>query len=143
MLLNDGANLKFELQRDDEVHQKNVDIGEQISILLKSENIREKSLSKRNKFCLDLFHAQQPTTDVKNSEVQFWQEQQEYNEWSKDRLGNERKFWFQFYIQGLYRSLLVAHFDITKKTKIAVIHFLICAKMDMCQHLSFMVFFSE
>ena len=34
LLLNDGANLKFELQRDDEVYQKNVDIGEQISILL-------------------------------------------------------------------------------------------------------------
>ena len=29
MLLNDSANLKFELQRDDEVYQKNVDIGEQ------------------------------------------------------------------------------------------------------------------
>ena len=64
-LLNDGANLKFELQRDDEVYQKNVNIGEQISILLESENIREKSLSKRNKFCSDIFCAQQPTTDVK------------------------------------------------------------------------------
>ena len=27
LLLNDGANLKFELQRDDEVYQKNVDIN--------------------------------------------------------------------------------------------------------------------
>ena len=49
------ANLKLEVQLHDEVYQKNVDIGEQISILLESENIREKSLSKQNKFCLDLF----------------------------------------------------------------------------------------
>ena len=54
-----NANLKSVLQRDDEVYQKNVDMGEQISILLENENIREKSLSKQNKFCLDLFHAQQ------------------------------------------------------------------------------------
>ena len=54
-----NANLKSVLQRDDEVYQKNVDMGEQISILLENENIREESLSKQNKFCLDLFHAQQ------------------------------------------------------------------------------------
>ena len=41
LLLNDGANLKFELQRDDEMYQKNVDIGEQIFILLESEDIRK------------------------------------------------------------------------------------------------------
>ena len=69
LLVSCGARLKFELQRDDEVYQKNVDIEEQISILLKSENIREKSLSKQNKFCLDLFRAQRPTTDVKNAEL--------------------------------------------------------------------------
>ena len=50
MLLNDGANLKFELQRDEEVYQKNVDIGGQIFILLESENIREKSISSKISF---------------------------------------------------------------------------------------------
>ena len=51
LLVSCGAKLKFELQRDNEVYQKNVKIGEQISILLKSENIPEMSLSKQNKFC--------------------------------------------------------------------------------------------
>ena len=61
------ANLKFELQRDDGV--KNVLIGSSIS--LESENIWEKSISKPNKFCLDLFHAQQPTTDAKKQSSDF------------------------------------------------------------------------
>ena len=41
------ANLKFELKRDNEVYEKNVNIGDQIFILLESENIRENSLSKQ------------------------------------------------------------------------------------------------
>ena len=39
LLLYDGAKLKFELQCDDEVYQKNIKIREQISILLENENI--------------------------------------------------------------------------------------------------------
>ena len=113
MLLNDSANLKFELQRDDEVYQKNVDIGEQISILLESENIREKSLSKQNKFCLDLFRAQKPTIDVENLELRLWQDQlldiinvdqMEDRKiiWVIGKQGNEGKSWFQSCIQSLY-----------------------------------------
>ena len=122
--LHDGANLKFELQRDDEVYQKNVDIGEQISILLESENIREKSLSKQNKFCLDLFRAQRQTTDVKNAELRLLQDQLldiiEDNQmddrkiiWVIGREGNEVKSWFQSYIQSLYGS---HRFELTNKT---------------------------
>ena len=48
--MNDGANLRLELQRDMEVYQKNVMIREQISIVIKSGNIPEKSLSKQYKF---------------------------------------------------------------------------------------------
>ena len=125
--LHDGANLKLELQRDDEVYQKNVDIGEQISILLESENIREKSLSKQNKFCLDLFRAQRPTTDVKNAELRLWQDQlldiiedSQMNDrkinWVIGREGNEGKSWFQSYLQSLYGSNRLARFDITNKT---------------------------
>ena len=69
------VNLKLELHRDNEVYQKNVEIGRQISILLKSDNIPEKSLSRQNKFCLDLFRAQQPTTDVNTAEPRLWQKQ--------------------------------------------------------------------
>ena len=58
LLVSCGAKLKFELQRDNEVYQKNVDIGEQISISLECENIREKSLSRQIKFCLDLCRPQ-------------------------------------------------------------------------------------
>ena len=68
------ANLRFELQRDHEVYQKNVDIREQMSTLLDSENMQEKLLSKQ-KFCFDFFRAQQATNDVKDRELRFWQEQ--------------------------------------------------------------------
>ena len=127
MLLNDSVNLKFELQSDNEVYQKNVKIGEQISILLKSENIPEMSLSKQNKFCLDLFRAQKPTIDVENTELRLWQDQLldiiEDNQmddrkiiWVIGREGNEGKSWFQSYIQSLYGSNRAARFDITNKT---------------------------
>jgi len=127
MLLNDSVNLKFELQRDNEVYQKNVKIGEQISILLKSENIPEMSLSKQNKFCLELFRAQKPTIDVENTELRLWQDQLldiiEDNQmddrkiiWVIGREGNEGKSWFQSYIQSLYGSNRAARFDITNKT---------------------------
>ena len=75
LLLNNGENLKFELKRNNEVYQKNTDIGEQNSMLLESEIIREKSLSKQNKLCLDLSRAQQPTTNVQNTKLRLWQEQ--------------------------------------------------------------------
>ena len=97
------------------MYQKNIKIGEQISILLKSDNIPEKSLSKQNKFCLDLYRAQRPTTDVENAELRLWQDQLldiiENNQmddrkiiWVIGREGNEGKSWFQSYIQSLYRS---------------------------------------
>ena len=64
ILISCGAKLKFELHRDNEVYQQNVTIREQI--LLQSDNISEQSISKHNKFCLDLFLAQKPTIDVEN-----------------------------------------------------------------------------
>jgi hypothetical protein len=67
--------LDFELQRDNEVYKKNVEIGEQISVILHRGIILEKSLSKQNKFCLELFRAQKPTTDVENAELRLWQDQ--------------------------------------------------------------------
>ena len=42
---------------------------------MKSENIPEMSLSKQNKFCLELFRAQKPTIDVENTELRLWQDQ--------------------------------------------------------------------
>ena len=43
--------------------------------LLKSDNIPEKSLSKQNTFCLDLFRAQKQTIDIENAGLRSWQEQ--------------------------------------------------------------------
>ena len=56
------------------MNKKNVEIGGQISIILHRGTILEKSLSKQNKFCLELFRAQKPTTDVENSELRLWQD---------------------------------------------------------------------
>ena len=86
------------------MYQKSVKIGEQISILLISDNISEKSLSKQNKFCLDLFRAQKPTIDIENIELPLWQEQLldiiEDNQiddrkiiWTIGREGNEEKLY--------------------------------------------------
>ena len=89
--------------------------------------ILEKSLSKQNKFCLELFRAQKPTTDVENAELRLWQDQlldiikvdqMEDRKiiWVIGKQGNEGKSWFQSYIQSLYGSHRVARFDITNKT---------------------------
>ena len=121
------AKLKFEVQRDYEAYKVNVEIGRQISILLSSEGIAEVSLSKQNKFCLELFRSQCPTVDVSTAELRLWQKQlldliteNKMNDrqiiWIKGKDGNEGKSWFQSYLQSLYGSHRVARFDITNKT---------------------------
>ena len=45
------------------------------NIVLSNGDIPEESLSKQNNFCLELFRAQQPTTDVANAELRQWQTQ--------------------------------------------------------------------
>ena len=65
------AKLEFELQRDRDVYLKNANIGRQVAIVLRNGDIPEESLSKQNKFCLELFRAQQPTTDVANANSAF------------------------------------------------------------------------
>ena len=122
-----GANLKFELYRENVMCQKNVKIREQTSILLKSDKTPKKLLTKLNKFCLDLFLEQKPTIDVENTELRLWQEllfdiikhdpMNDYKiMWLIGREGNEGKSWFQFYISSLDGSHRVARFDITNKT---------------------------
>ena len=66
------AKLEFKLQRDRDIYLKNVDIGRQVAIVLRNGDIPEESLSKQNKFCLELFQAQQPTTDVAKAELCQW-----------------------------------------------------------------------
>ena len=124
---NVDANLVFELQRNRDLYIKNVDIGRQVSIVLTNGDIPEESLSKEHKFCLDLFRAQQPTTEVASAELRPWQtklldviEQVQMNDrmiiWVMGRKGNEGKSWFQSYIQSLHGAHRVARFDITNKT---------------------------
>ena len=72
--LTHDAELEFELQRVNEVYKKNVEVGEKISFILHRGIILEKSLSKQNKFCLDLFQAQKLTINVENAEYRLWQE---------------------------------------------------------------------
>ena len=125
--VSDDAKLEFELQQDNEVYKKNVEIGEKISIILHRGIILENSLSKQNKFCLELFRAQKPTTDVENAELRLWQDQlldiinlDEMEDrkiiWVIGKEGNEGKSWFQSYLQSLYGNHRVARFDITNKT---------------------------
>ena len=72
---NVDAKLVFELQRNRDLYIKNVDTGRQVSIVLSNGDIPEESLSKEHKFCLDIFRAQQPTTEVASAELRPWQTQ--------------------------------------------------------------------
>ena len=63
LLVRDDVKLEFELEQDNQVYKKNVEIGEKISFILHRRIFLENSLSKQNKFCLDLFRAQKPTID--------------------------------------------------------------------------------
>ena len=67
------ASLEFELVRNKDAYLKNLSIGEQISLVLNSGKIPEKSLSKQHKFCLDLFRAQQATVNFENAKLRSWQ----------------------------------------------------------------------
>ena len=87
--LTHDENLKFELHRNNEVYKKNVKIGEQISILLQSDNIPEQSLSKQNKFCLDLLHARQPAINLEDINLRLWQKQ--FLDITKGNPMNDRK----------------------------------------------------
>ena len=124
---NVNASLEYELVRDNETYTKKLEIGGQVSVILLSGKIMEKSLSKHNKFCLELFRACQPTLDVANAELRLWQEQlldiineDEMNDrkiiWVKGEKGDEGKSWFQSYVQSLHGAHRVARFDITNKT---------------------------
>ena len=97
-----------------------------ISVILGGGTIREESLSKQNKHCLELFRAQQATTDVKGAHLRPWQtqliesiEQDKMSDrnivWVIGRNGNEGKSWFQSYYQSLHGVHHVARFDITNK----------------------------
>ena len=112
---NVDAKLVFELQRNRDLYIKNVDTGRQVSIVLTNGDIPEESLSKEHKFCLDLFRAQQPTTEVASAELRPWQtqlldviEKDQMNDrmilWVMGRKGNEGNSWFQSYIQSLHGS---------------------------------------
>ena len=121
------ANLIFQLLQNNEAYKNNVNLGRKISKVLDEGVIYEESLTKQHKFCLQLFRAQRPTTEMANAELRPWQtrlldviEQEQMNDrmiiWVMGRKGNEGKSWFQSYIQSLHGAHRVARFDITNKT---------------------------
>ena len=71
----DDACLKFQLLQNNEAHKNNVNLGRKISKVLNEGVVFEESLTKQQKFCLELFRAQQPATDVANAKLRQWQTQ--------------------------------------------------------------------
>ena len=69
------ANLRFQLLQNNEAYKNNVNLGRRIAEVLDEGVVFEESLTKQHKFCLQLFRAQQPTTEVANAELRPWQTQ--------------------------------------------------------------------
>ena len=97
------ANLRFQLLQNNEAYKNNVNLGRRIAEVLDEGVVFEESLTKQHKFCLQLFRAQQPTTEVASAELRPWQtqlldviEKDQMNDrmiiWVMGRKGNEGKF---------------------------------------------------
>ena len=120
------SELECELIEDNKAYINNVVIGEKISLILDKGTVLERSLSKQNKLCLELYRVQQATADVESAQLRPWQiqliqsiEQDKMNDrkiiWVIGKYGNEGKSWFQSYYQSLHGVHRVARFDITNK----------------------------
>ena len=66
------ANLRFQLLQNNEAYKNNVNLGRRIAEVLDEGVVFEESLTKQHKFCLELFRAQQLTTEVANAELRPW-----------------------------------------------------------------------
>jgi len=116
------------LINNNKVYLQRVTVGEQVSNILSEGEIREESLSKEDRYALDLYRTQRSRVDNINDVVlRSWQKdafalfEQPPNDrtvtWIYDERGNEGKSWFQNYIEAYFGYHRVFRCDLRIKHK--------------------------
>ena len=65
--------IEAEQIRDDAIFDENIEFGEKISDILTRGKISEESLSKKNKYCLELYREHRGIINVNNVVLKPWQ----------------------------------------------------------------------
>ena len=122
--------IEDELVRDDKIYDENIALGEKIASIIIGGQAKEESLSKKNKYCLDLYRKNKGLIVVQDEELKKWQtilmkyfSEEEtgpsYREvvWVIGKRGNEGKSWFQSYVESYFRYHRVARFDLKSRAQ--------------------------
>ena len=111
MSIDEREELENELIRDKNIFEKNLAEGEVVLDTIASGRTSEESLSRKHKFCLDLYRKYRQSVDTDAAVLKPWQkllmtelEQPHARRvlWVIGRSGNEGKTWLQNYIESLY-----------------------------------------
>ena len=120
------SEIETELIRDNAIFDENIEFGEKISDILTRGKISEESLSKKNKYCLELFRKYRGIISVRDAVLKPWQKNlmRAIDEphfravvWIIGTCGNEGKTWFQNYVESLYGYERVARLDFKSRTQ--------------------------
>ena len=124
-----NESIEDELIRDDKIYDENIALGEKITSIITSGQAKEESLSKKNKYCLDLYRKNKGLVTVQDIELTKWQTTlMDYFSgkdgpsdrevvWVIGKRGNEGKTWFQSYVESYYGYHRVARFDLKNRAQ--------------------------
>ena len=124
-----NESIEDELIRDDKIYDENIALGEKITSIITSGQAKEESLSKKNKYCLDLYRKNKGLIVVQDEELNKWQTKlmEYFTEkigpsnrdvvWIIGKRGNEGKTWFQSYVESYYGYHRVARFDLKNRAQ--------------------------
>ena len=121
MSLDEREELENELIRDKNIFEKNLAEGEVVLDTIASGRTSEEPLSRKHKFCLDLYRKHRQSVDTNAAVLKPWQKllmtelvkpHARSVVWVIGRGGNEGKTWLQNYIESLYGYERVARLDI-------------------------------
>ena len=117
-------NLETEMLKDNQKYLDMIEYGKKVANILDKGIVREESLSKDRKQCLDLYRKQEPKFDLSSVQLRTWQQEaMEYFDspterqviWIRGNNGNEGKSWFQNYVQSFFGYHRVFHSDLRIK----------------------------
>ena len=125
-LVNENS-IRDRLISNNKVYLERVRVGETISKVLYEGEVREQSLSKEDKFALDLYREQVSSVNISEVVLRPWQKEafalfnKPANDrtvtWIYDEQGNNGKSWFQNYVQAYFGYHRVFRCDLRIKHK--------------------------